>query len=75
MDRLVATGVAPAKIERFLDADLDGTGSVRDKLAAAMTNELLAIFGHPSRQTAADVRHIRERGTWKLRDQRPEGLL
>ncbi len=71
----MSTGIPYAKIERFLDADLDGTGSVRDKLAAEMTNELLAVFGHRDRQTAADVRHIRERGAWKHRGQRPEGPL
>ncbi|MDE0213537.1 MAG: hypothetical protein OXN22_05590 [Deltaproteobacteria bacterium] len=60
LDRLEETGVHPEKIMRFLKADPDGLGSVRDRLTADMTNELLQIMGINERQTPDDVQRIRK---------------
>lgn len=60
LDRLEETGVPPEKIMRFLKANPDGRGSVRDRLTADMTNELLQIMGINERQTADDVQRIRK---------------
>ena len=62
LDRLEETGVRPEKIMRFLKADPDGRGSVRDRLTADMTNELLKVMGINERQTPADVERIRKSG-------------
>ena len=72
MELFIATGAAPAQVERFLDADLDGSGAVRDHIAASMTNQLMAALGQTARQSAADVRRIRDRGNWVTLDRRPE---
>ena len=73
LDRLIATGVARAKIEAVLDRDPDGTGSVRDRVTADMANQLLAAMGVPARQTAMDVRRLRERGGGGASTTRPAG--
>ena len=62
LDRLEETGVPPGKIMRFLKADPDGRGSVRDRLTADMTNELLKVMGINERQTPGDVERIRKSG-------------
>jgi len=71
MERFLATGAARTKLEKFLDSDLTGTGTVRDQIAADMTNELMQALGQRARQTARDVKRIRERGNWVHLDQRP----
>jgi hypothetical protein len=70
-DSLMATGVPRHTIERFLDADPDGQGSVRDQIAAEMTNQLLEGLGQRARQSVADVQRIRKRGGWTALDRRP----
>ncbi len=72
MDHLMATGVGLDAIERFLDSDYEGSGSVRDHIAADMTNELLAAFGQRARKTPAEVQRIRKRGAWVHLDRPPE---
>ena len=62
VDRFIATGVARGKIEAVLSADPEGRGSIRDRVTADMANRLLADMGVTPRQTAADVRRLRERG-------------
>ena len=71
MDAFIATGAARAHVERFLEADPDGAGSIRDQIAADMTNALLHALGQPARQSAADVKRLRERGGWVHLDQPP----
>jgi hypothetical protein len=71
MDAFIAAGPSRAQIEKFLEADLDGTGSVRDHIAADMTNQLLGALGQRNRQTPQTVRRLRERGTWTTFDRRP----
>jgi len=71
MQLFLATGVAPEKVERFLESDPDGGGAIRDRIAADMTNHLLAAFGQRRRQTPAEVKRIRERGGWMDLDRPP----
>jgi hypothetical protein len=71
MQLLVDTGVDADAIERFLEADPDGAGSIRDQITADMTNDLMRALGNDTRQTAADVKRIRERGNWVNLDRRP----
>lgn len=67
----MATGAPSDKIERFLAADPKGDGTVRDHIAADMTNELMQALGNDTRQSGADVKRIRERGNWVNLDRRP----
>jgi hypothetical protein len=71
MDAFVASGVSQEQVEKFLNADPDGSGPIRDQIAAEMTNQLMEALGRPSRQSAADVKRIRERGGWLGLDRRP----
>lgn len=59
LDGLAATGISKPKILKFLDADPDGTGSVRDQVTAEMTTELMKVMGISGRQTAPEVKRIR----------------
>jgi hypothetical protein len=69
--RFRASGVAHRKIVAFFDADPTGTGAVRDQMAADMTNELLAMLGQHKRQSAEEVRQLRQRGEWTRLGERP----
>lgn len=60
LDHLIATGVACGKIERFLDSDVDGRGTINDQITARMTNEIMASLGQPSRMLGQDVKKVRE---------------
>jgi len=71
MEMFIASGAPQTKVEKFLLADLDGGGAVRDQIAADMTNELLRAFGQSGRQTPRDVERIRQRGGWVTLDRRP----
>jgi hypothetical protein len=71
IELFTATGVDMGQIERFLDAEIDAAGTVRDHIAASMMNDLMSALGSDVRQTAADVKRIRERGNWTNLDRRP----
>lgn len=72
LDALSATGAEPEKIERFLAAEPQrGAGTIRDLVAAEMSNQLLAGLGQRPTQSGADAKRLRERGTWRSYDQRP----
>jgi hypothetical protein len=73
LQRFEASGAAPHKIATFFDANPTGAGTVRDQIAADMTNELLAVLGQRKRQSAEEVRRLRERGQWRRMGERPEG--
>jgi len=60
LDGLERTGVAKAKILNFLQADPDGKGSIQDQVTAEMTTELMNVMGISGRQTAQEVKRIRE---------------
>jgi len=60
LDGLERTGVAKEKIMAFLNADPDGSGSVQDQVTAEMTTELMKVMGISGRQTAEEVKRIRD---------------
>jgi hypothetical protein len=60
LDGLEETGVAKEKILRFLTADPDGAGSIQDQVTAEMTTELMNVMGMSGRQTAQEVKRIRD---------------
>ena len=61
LEGLMATAVSEAKIQQFLDADPDGSGSLNDQVTARMTNELMGALGQSSEMKARDVRAVKER--------------
>lgn len=61
LDSLMATAVSTEKIQQFLDADPDGSGSLNDRVTARMTNELMGALGQASDLKAEDVRAVKER--------------
>jgi len=60
LDGLEQTGVAKEKIMIFLKADPDGGGSIQDRVTAEMTSELMRVMGIPGRQTAEEVKRVRD---------------
>ncbi len=60
LDTLVGTGIDPKKIEKFLDTDVDGRGSVNDHITARMTNQIMSSLGQPSQMTSKDVKKVRQ---------------
>jgi hypothetical protein len=67
-----SSGATAEQIERFLDAEpRRGAGTVRDLVAAEMSNQLLAALGQPPTQQGADAKRLRQRGTWRTYDRRP----
>ena len=60
LDTLIATGIDHAKIEKFLDADVDGRGSVNDQITARMTNQIMESLGQPSQMTGKGVKQVRK---------------
>lgn len=71
LDLFITAGAAQSKVEKFLDADLKGAGTIRDQIAADMANQLLEALGQRGRQSAAEVKRIRVRGGWTSLDRRP----
>jgi hypothetical protein len=60
LDGLEQTGIAKDKIMVFLTADAEGKGSIQDQVTAEMTTELMQVMGISGRQTAQEVRRIRD---------------
>ena len=60
LDGLEQTGIDKEKILVFLQANPDGKGSVQDQVTAEMTTELMKDMGISGRQTANEVKRIRE---------------
>src|ERR1044071_547104 len=60
LDGLEKTGVPKEKIVRFLTADPDGKGSIQDQVTAEMTTELMKVMGISGRQSADEVKRIRD---------------
>lgn len=72
LDALRATGASPERIERFLNAEpRRSAGTIRDLMAAEMTNQLLAALGQRPTQSGAGAKRLRERGAWRSFDRRP----
>ncbi len=64
LDKLIESGASNEKIEKFLDADIRGQGSIRDVMTARMTNELAHTMGQPTDMNPQKVKEIRE---WEKR--------
>lgn len=60
LDGLEKTGVSKDKIMTFLKADPDGKGSIQDQVTAEMATELMKVMGIAGRQSAPEVKRIRE---------------
>ena len=72
LDALGGTGARAEKIERFLNAEpRRGGGTIRDQMAAEMSNQLLAALGQRPTQSGAAAKRLRERGAWRGYDERP----
>jgi hypothetical protein len=68
-----ASQVDREQIDRFLDAEPKrGQGTIRDHIAAEMTNQLLGALGRGATQDAVKTKKLRELGAWRTYDQRPE---
>ena len=73
LSALHETGASPEKVERFLNAEpRPGGGTIRDLMAAEMSNQLLDALGQRPSQSGADVKRLRQRGFWRSYDQPPE---
>lgn len=72
LEALQATGASPVEVERFLNAEpRRGRGTIRDLMAAEMSNQLLTALGQPASQRGSDARRLRERGAWRDYGRRP----
>lgn len=60
LDHLMATNASNEKIQKFLEADLEGKGSIRDMITARMTNQLAKTMGQPTDMLPQKVKIIRE---------------
>lgn len=60
LDTLLATGVSTDRIDKFLETDIDGKGSFRNRVTARMTNEVMGSLGIPSDMKPEDVKKVRE---------------
>lgn len=60
LDGLMQTNASNEKIERFLEADIQGMGSIRDMITARMTNQLAHTMGQPTDMAPKKVKMIRE---------------
>ncbi len=59
LDTLLETKIDPQKIEKYLDADVDGRGSINDQITARMTNQIMHSLGTPSQMSGKDVLKVR----------------
>jgi hypothetical protein len=59
LDTLLETKIDPQKIEKYLDADIDGRGSINDQITARMTNQIMHSLGTPSQLSGKDVLKVR----------------
>lgn len=72
LDLFIATGLSREKIETFLTADPRGKGSVKDRILADMSTQLLGAMGVRAPQSAHEVKRLREKGTWRGMGDRPK---
>ena len=72
LDLFIETGLPREKIEAFLAADPRGEGSIKDHILADMSTELLGAMGVNARQSARDVKSLREKGSWRGLGERPK---
>ena len=72
LDLFIETGLSREKIEAFMNADPHGYGSVKDQITADMSTELLAAMGISVKQTAQDVKQLRQKDNWQRMGERTE---
>lgn len=60
LDKLGETTASNEKIQKFLEADVGGQGSIRDWITARMTNELAHTMGQPTDTDHRKVKAIRD---------------
>ncbi|MGH7962440.1 MAG: hypothetical protein ACRERD_11545 [Candidatus Binatia bacterium] len=72
LDLFINTGLPREKIEAFMNADPSGEGSIKDRITADMSTELLGAMGVNAQQSAQDVKRLREKGTWQGMGERPK---
>ena len=72
LDLCIETGLPREKIEAFMNADPDGSGSIKDQITADMSTKLLGAMGIRVQQTAQDVKRLRRKGVWHRMDEKPE---
>jgi hypothetical protein len=59
IDLFAEKGFTKAEVDRVLDADTNGSPTLRDQLTSRMANELMRSLGMPGRQSPEDVRRVR----------------
>jgi hypothetical protein len=78
VDLFADAGLTRERVDRVLDAELDGGPTLRDRLTSRMTNALMQNLGMPGRQSPEDVRRVRREmasggeGTWAAGEKPPE---
>ncbi len=60
LDALMASSASNEKIQKFLDTDAHGQGSIRDNITARMTNQLAHTMGQHTDMSPQKVKTIRE---------------
>ena len=77
IDLFAAKGLNKANVDRVLDAEIEATPTLRDRLTSRMANELMRSLGMPGRQSPEEVRRVRlglasgSRGTWSGGEEPP----
>ncbi len=70
VDLFAAEGLTREEVDVVLDAQVDDQPTLRDRMTSNMTNALMRGLGMPGRQSAEDVKRVREAmksggaGTW-----------
>jgi hypothetical protein len=59
VDQFAEQGLTRERVDRVLDAELDGQPALRDQLTSAMANVLMRSLGMPGRQSPEDVQRVR----------------
>ena len=72
LDLFIEAGLPREKIEAFLAADPHGEGSIKDRILADMSTELLGAMGVRAQQSAEGVKRLREKGAWQGMGERPK---
>jgi hypothetical protein len=80
VDIFKAAGLTQGQVDRVLDAHVGQAPSIRDRLTSQMTNALMRGLGMPGRQSAEDVKRVREsmesgsgQGTYTQGEEPPTG--
>jgi len=59
VDQFAAQGFMRGRVDRVLDAEIDGRPALRDRLTSEMANVLMRNLGMPGRQSPEDVQRVR----------------